>query len=649
MGLLTDRKIEHKGYGFIDIYQKNPEQILLLVENESDCLLAASLVVQNTKDSYHVQFTDRRSINFDITNDVHYIEQYKKLVILGSNIDKYSIRFLNRLNTSYIYIGNPANLKDDYPKLYKSLKLEVGESVLVLEKESVTERVASYFNIKNEVIEQVICYTKKLYPNMPRLREIIKYQYLQFILTPIEYFSYFYDNKIEKEKELKIEEYYKADLNQANQKLEDIIIKTINHNKVGFVQGGCPCNLILNLALQRYDLDVCVNVCAHRRHFTILCRKANNVEVLQKATNFLFSKYGMYSGEGYFGNQYSIGDFVHAFENNIAIHGFKNDRVSKYEEFDAGLYEWIPFINGTKLYKNFNFTIFVDTVCNADCKFCIEQIKTNNSGLIIKEGEMLSGEKYLKRLDEIMSRIRKYNPSISITGGEPLMSPVIRDVLKIVKKYNFRKVILTTNGTNILELVDDIIDSEITHVNFSRPFYNDEVSKRIMRFREKYVPFDDLKEAIRKLENGNVQTRMNCILSKEGIQSLDDAKKYIDYAYSLGCKHIIFRELLSFNEITSKNEEKKEYTKNNRVFVNDMWAQMDDDEDFAPYANNKGHYYYIEIYKYKDKVTIVSERTNIQTLEDEKKFNLDYVYEMVFHPNGRLCAGWDETKNIIEL
>ena len=124
-------------------------------------------------------------------------------------------------------------------------------------------------------------------------------------------------------------------------------------------------------------------------------------------------------------------------------------------------------------------------------------------------------------------------------------------------------------------------------------------------------------------------------------------KKYLSFVYATGCRNVVFRELMSFNEQKCKNKEKMAYAAENRILMNDIWAEMEKDREFIPFSNIRGHYYYIEIYKFRD-MTVVSERANLKFLEKYRQENLHYIYETVFHPNGNLCAGWNEREDILD-
>lgn len=55
------------------------------------------------------------------------------------------------------------------------------------------------------------------------------------------------------------------------------------------------------------------------------------------------------------------------------------------DSYDINKYEVIPFeFNGVKknVYKNFNLSIFVDDECNADCKFCVAQLRYKNRNML---------------------------------------------------------------------------------------------------------------------------------------------------------------------------------------------------------------------------------------------------------------------------
>lgn len=622
-------------------------QVLMFVVHEIDSIFSAALITKFSNYSFRIIFTNRHDLNYDITSSAEALEQYEKVIIIGPALNEYSIKYLEHASKEVIYIGSTNRLKDFMPELYTRYRVTRGRSVYRLENDCITRIVAAHYSYSDEIVDNIYQYSTKYISG--NLFDSMVFEYLNFGYGSAKLFELFSDY-IDKPFQLgaSYAESFESAVSRNQAVLDKAVVLDIGGIKTAFIRGGCPCTLVLNQALRALECDAAVNVCMHRQHFTLLagseetCAKMYNEYV----SGFIYSGCGTYSCGACFGSGYSFEEFITAFSEHKNINGFSKDRLLSYDVFDPDDYQWMEF-EKYSLYKNFNFTIFLDDYCNADCKFCIEQIKTENNGHINKVGKIEDTETYLKRLDYIANKIRPYNPSISITGGEPLLSPCFREALRTLKKYRFRKVVITTNGTNIDKYADDIIDAGVSHVNFSRPSYDMDVCQKIMRFREKQPSMETLMKAVEKLEANGVRTRFNCIISREGISSLPEMKNYLSFVHSTGCRHVVFRELMSFNENESRNIEKAAYAFENRVFMNDLWAVMDNDPDFIPFSNIRGHYYYIEIYKYKD-MTVVSERANLKFLEKYRRENLHYIYEMVFHPNGNLCAGWTETEDILD-
>ena len=127
-----------------------------------------------------------------------------------------------------------------------------------------------------------------------------------------------------------------------------------------------------------------------------------------------------------------------------------------------------------KVYSNVNLSIFLDDYCNADCQFCVAQLRFENKGMMYKKEKISSDEEYFRRLDYVLNYLKPLNPSVSITGGEPSKSHRLPEVLRLINKYNYRKRTITTNGSGLLDNMDGetviqhIIDNKFSHLNISK-------------------------------------------------------------------------------------------------------------------------------------------------------------------------------------
>lgn len=323
------------------------------------------------------------------------------------------------------------------------------------------------------------------------------------------------------------------------------------------------------------------------------------------------------------------------------------------DSYNINEYEVTPFeFNGVKknVYKNFNLSIFVDDECNADCKFCVAQLRYKNRNMLYQKDHIKSDKEYFKRLEEVLSYVRPLNPSVSITGGEPTISSRLPKICELLKKYKIRKKTITTNGTGLKDLsIDGVLntleDTEFDHINISRTVIDDCKNNNIMRFSDSTnFRNNDLEFVMDKLKRDSKfkkvpHVRMSCVLLKDGVHTVNQIKEYVNfYKEGYGVDNFIFRQLMDYDH-KAINPEIMKYYETNKISLDDIWKDMENHKELVPYLNLLGYYYYVEIYKYNE-CTIASEAANLERQYKEKGNHPDTVYEMVFHTDGKLCGSW---------
>lgn len=333
---------------------------------------------------------------------------------------------------------------------------------------------------------------------------------------------------------------------------------------------------------------------------------------------------------------------------------FQNIRDMRQETHNPEDYSFIPFnFNGKdrRVYSNMNVSIMIDDYCNADCKFCVAQLRYENVGKLYSKPK-LKHDDYIKQVDYLLNYLKPLNPSISITGGEPTKSSKLPEVLELINKYGYRKRTLTTNGSGLFDnmngktVIQHIVDNKFQHLNISKAHFDEDINRGIMSYRGGYTSNEMLETIVAFSKANNLSPRMSCLLLKEGISSLDDAIAYMDFYQNIGLENVIFRELMNYDAEAMKNDAKIKYCVDNKVYLDDIWKQIDNDERFTPIRNIDGYYYYVEVYKYKN-ISMCSESANLVKLYDEKTKHPDIVYEMVIHPNGSLNGSWVDTEDIL--
>lgn len=333
----------------------------------------------------------------------------------------------------------------------------------------------------------------------------------------------------------------------------------------------------------------------------------------------------------------------------------KTLRYKRQEQYDIQEYESIPvpFLEGRSVYKNFNLSIFVDDKCNADCQFCVAQLRYEHRGLLYNKEHITDDKTYMETLRTILEKVRPLNPSISITGGEPTISNRLVPIMKLVAELGFRKRTITTNGSGLFRMfagkpiIQHLIDCGFDHLNISRVTMDEDLNRTIMRYEKHtdYCSNEMIKGIADYVKGSNLKIRMSCLLLKDSICTVEGIKAYVDFYKEYGIDNFIFRQLMDYDHL-AVNQEKIQYCDRNKVDLNDIWEEMKFYPEIKPYLNLVGYYYYVEIYKYNG-CTIASESANLEQQYTEKKKNSDMIYEMVFHTNGVLAGSWVPTEDIL--
>lgn len=131
------------------------------------------------------------------------------------------------------------------------------------------------------------------------------------------------------------------------------------------------------------------------------------------------------------------------------------------------------------VYDNANFSIIVDRYCNATCTFCVEDLRNQS-----KLKKSLRYDQFIPNVEKALSKMRALNTSISLTGGEPTASAAFVDLVKLIDKYDFRKKVVTTNGSYLtardFRILDALIDANWDHLNISKTHYDESVNNKLM-------------------------------------------------------------------------------------------------------------------------------------------------------------------------
>lgn len=246
--------------------------------------------------------------------------------------------------------------------------------------------------------------------------------------------------------------------------------------------------------------------------------------------------------------------------------------------------------------NNPNFSIVVPGGCNGKCNFCFWQ-KTKPCG------------NYINILSETLSNLPSQFYQISLTGGEPTISPYLKSILETINKKKFTKVVLTTNGSNLLETIP-MLEGKVDHINISRHHFEEDLNNNV--FKARMINNRQLKNVISELNKVGIDVTLSAVLN-ENLKSKKDIKDYINFARTIGASQVFFRKPHGTLEPTKVEKAFESY----KGF-----------ESSCPVCRTKNQ-------------LIEGIRVSWKASLEEPSSVMDKIYELIFHEDGTITKDWE--------
>jgi len=245
-----------------------------------------------------------------------------------------------------------------------------------------------------------------------------------------------------------------------------------------------------------------------------------------------------------------------------------------------------------------NFSIVAPGPCQAKCEFCFwEKQKT--------------AKNYLQRLAFVLDTLPACFNQVSVTGGEPTLSPFLNDILEMLeeRKERFPKVVMSTNAWKLAEHKDHV-NRTVTHLNISRHSLSDDINQQIFKTKNVHH-LEDLRELI--TTNITIPVTLNAVVKPDVSHSF--FQSYINYCHGMGVDACFRVEHGSLDAINLEER------------LNNMFIEKVGESE-CPVCRSA--YYDLGGTQFALKYSV---------LEPTKA--VDGIYELVLHPNGDLTADWD--------
>ena len=186
------------------------------------------------------------------------------------------------------------------------------------------------------------------------------------------------------------------------------------------------------------------------------------------------------------------------------------------------------FENKKKYAEDYRFSIELTRACNMSCSYCYVRSRKNSGHSMTKDHIDAIYNFYCTYADE--QRKIAETPYIRITGGEPLISKSTVDMINyIASKWEKSKLILFTNGVNLIKYYNDLPLTKFEEVHISLDgIKNIHMERRYSDVKPDNKIYEDIINGVQKLLSDRVNVKIKTVLDKTNYQVFDEFIKYLE-------------------------------------------------------------------------------------------------------------------------
>jgi len=248
--------------------------------------------------------------------------------------------------------------------------------------------------------------------------------------------------------------------------------------------------------------------------------------------------------------------------------------------------------------SNPNFSIVAPGGCNGKCEFCFWK------------NDKACGN-YMEGLTETLGSLPSQFYQLSITGGEPTLSPYLSEILESIDTEKWTHTILTTNGINLKKFIPQL-EGKVQHVNISRHHWKDELNEDV--FGTNTVPsHKELRVLVQELNAVGIDVTYSAVLT-EHLDDKEEIKKFLKFARSHGASQVFLR---------------KQHGTLDPSTVEKAFEHLEQSHHYCPVCRNTTQY-------------INETKVIWKASLEEPSAELGAIYELVYNQNGVLTSDWEQ-------
>jgi len=296
--------------------------------------------------------------------------------------------------------------------------------------------------------------------------------------------------------------------------------------------------------------------------------------------------------------------------------------------------------------------------CSARCLFCSENLRSADGGALAQS--LRPGPDHFERLSAALAQLRGLPLSWSLSGLESsddedwflrllaTLGAAERDGVQVEER------VLYSNGAGFArgrgeELIAALQGFGLSWLELSRHHHDAARNQRIMRFRDGEPIADGaVFEATARRLAAKLPLRQVCILQRGGIDDAGGIRAYLDWARACGAGTVIFREFSRLDAGYRGNATRR-YIDAERAPIDEALAACMDAPwwpRLTPLRITEGYYFWnLRLREQGSGMEVVFESSDYAAMH--RRHASGDIYKLVFHGNGRLCAGWQPDRDVL--
>ncbi|MFB6718601.1 radical SAM protein [Kribbella sp. NPDC056345] len=314
-----------------------------------------------------------------------------------------------------------------------------------------------------------------------------------------------------------------------------------------------------------------------------------------------------------------------------------------------------------RVYQNFNLvefdgrrfifshrailTLVVIAACNAGCKFCSNEITFTPSGPYLSWNARLARVKEFAQLAGVTK--------IAYTGGEPTLHPQKFVDLVTNMSRGFARSRAHTNGWGLFkpvevrghttELLPALINAGLTGISISVAHHDPGVNRQVMALPRSWGGMSDAAlSAVAECASDHFTPRLSCVLTEDGVSSVDDIIDYLTWGRRLGFRKFIFRTCSEIPDGFKKATDFSAYNDSNARSIEPISREFQDRLGAELVYRQRKSDSKVDVFKWED-VTVDIDESSEEEDPDPKIRRLNVM------PDGVTYTSWiSPTSNLFD-